>query len=55
MNEVTHIMSAIGQGDPVAVAHLLPLVYDELGNKTQRSLIPLISDQFSMNCSPHRS
>ena len=30
MNELTHILDAIGQGDPRAAAQLLPLVYDEL-------------------------
>ena len=30
MNEVTHILSAIGQGDTAAADKLLPLVYDEL-------------------------
>src|ERR1700722_4062413 len=30
MNEVTRILDAIGQGDPQAVGHLMPLVYDEL-------------------------
>jgi RNA polymerase sigma factor (TIGR02999 family) len=30
MSEVTHILSAIDQGDPHAAAQLLPLVYDEL-------------------------
>jgi RNA polymerase sigma factor (TIGR02999 family) len=30
MSEVTRILSAIEQGDPHAVAQLLPLVYDEL-------------------------
>ncbi len=30
MSEVTHILSAIEQGDPQAAAQLLPLVYDEL-------------------------
>ena len=30
MNEVTHILSAIEQGDPQAAAQLLPLVYDAL-------------------------
>src|SRR5207237_10807719 len=30
MNEMTHILDAIGQGDPRAAAQLLPLVYDEL-------------------------
>jgi RNA polymerase sigma factor (TIGR02999 family) len=30
MNDVTHILSAIAQGDPQAASQLLPLVYDEL-------------------------
>jgi RNA polymerase sigma factor (TIGR02999 family) len=30
MTEVTHILSAIEQGDPQAAEQLLPLVYDEL-------------------------
>ena len=30
MSEVTHILSAIEEGDPHAAAELLPLVYDEL-------------------------
>jgi RNA polymerase sigma factor (TIGR02999 family) len=30
MADVTHILSAIEQGDPRAAEHLLPLVYDEL-------------------------
>src|SRR5881398_542352 len=30
MSEVTHLLSAIEQGDPHAAAQLLPLVYDEL-------------------------
>ena len=30
MSEVTHILSAIEQGDPHAAAQLLPLVYEEL-------------------------
>jgi RNA polymerase sigma factor (TIGR02999 family) len=30
MSEVTHILSAIEQGDPHAAGQLLPLVYDEL-------------------------
>jgi RNA polymerase sigma factor (TIGR02999 family) len=30
MSEVSHILSAIEQGDPLAAAQLLPLVYDEL-------------------------
>jgi RNA polymerase sigma factor (TIGR02999 family) len=30
MNEITHILSAIAQGDPHAAEQLLPLVYDEL-------------------------
>jgi RNA polymerase sigma factor (TIGR02999 family) len=30
MSEVTHILSALADGDPHAAAQLLPLVYDEL-------------------------
>jgi RNA polymerase sigma factor (TIGR02999 family) len=30
MNEVTRILSAVGQGDPHAAEQLLPLVYEEL-------------------------
>src|SRR5213080_3043719 len=30
MSEITHILSAIEQGDPHAAEQLLPLVYDEL-------------------------
>jgi hypothetical protein len=30
MNEATHLLSAIEQGDPRAAEQLLPLVYDEL-------------------------
>jgi RNA polymerase sigma factor (TIGR02999 family) len=30
MNEVTRILTGVGQGDPRAAAELLPLVYDEL-------------------------
>src|SRR5215467_2210923 len=30
MHEVTHILSALDQGDPSAAERLLPLVYDEL-------------------------
>jgi hypothetical protein len=30
MNEVTELLSALGQGDPHAARRLLPLVYDEL-------------------------
>src|SRR5262245_43611220 len=30
MSELTRILSAIEQGDPLAAAQLLPLVYDEL-------------------------
>ena len=30
MNDVTHVLSAIEQGDPQASERLLPLVYDEL-------------------------
>ena len=30
MNDSSHILSAIGRGDPEAAAQLLPMVYDEL-------------------------
>ena len=30
MNELTHLLDAMGQGDPQAAAQLLPLVYNEL-------------------------
>jgi hypothetical protein len=30
MNDVTHLLEAIGQGDPKAAEGLLPLVYKEL-------------------------
>src|SRR6516225_9801739 len=30
MNEVTRILDAVGQGDPLAAGQLLPLVYEEL-------------------------
>ena len=30
MSDVTHILSAIEQGDPHAAEQLLPLVYDEM-------------------------
>jgi hypothetical protein len=30
MNDVTQLLSALGQGDPHAASRLLPLVYDEL-------------------------
>src|SRR5882724_2887626 len=30
MSEITHVLSAIEQGDPHAAEQLLPLVYDEL-------------------------
>jgi RNA polymerase sigma factor (TIGR02999 family) len=30
MSQVTHILNAIEQGDPLAASQLLPLVYDEL-------------------------
>jgi RNA polymerase sigma factor (TIGR02999 family) len=38
MSEVTHILSAIEQGDPHAAAQLLPLVYDELRRLAARNL-----------------
>jgi ECF sigma factor len=30
MNDVTPLLSALGQGDPHAASRLLPLAYDEL-------------------------
>jgi hypothetical protein len=30
MNDITQLLSALGQGDPHAASRLLPLVYDEL-------------------------
>ena len=38
MNEVTYILSAIGDGDPTAAERLLPLVYDELRTLAARRL-----------------
>jgi RNA polymerase sigma factor (TIGR02999 family) len=38
MSEMTHILSAIGQGDPRAAEQLLPLVYDELRRLAARRL-----------------
>jgi RNA polymerase sigma factor (TIGR02999 family) len=38
MSEVTHLLSAIGQGDPSAAEQLLPLVYDELRRLAARRL-----------------
>jgi hypothetical protein len=30
MNDITQLLSSLGQGDPHAASRLLPLVYDEL-------------------------
>lgn len=38
MTEMTHILSAIEQGDPEAAAQLLPLVYNELRKLAARKL-----------------
>src|SRR5438034_8227629 len=38
MSEVTHILSAIEQGDPRAAEQLLPLVYDELRKLARQKL-----------------
>jgi RNA polymerase sigma factor (TIGR02999 family) len=38
MTEVTHILSAIEQGDPHAAEKLLPLVYDELRKLAARKM-----------------
>jgi RNA polymerase sigma factor (TIGR02999 family) len=39
MTEVTHILSAIEQGDPHAAEQLLPLVYDELRKLAAHKLV----------------
>jgi RNA polymerase sigma factor (TIGR02999 family) len=39
MSEVTHILSAIEQGDPHAAEQLLPLVYDELRQLAAQRLV----------------
>ena len=39
MSDVTHILSAIEQGDPSAAEQLLPLVYDELRKLAAQKLI----------------
>ena len=38
MRDVTHILSAIEQGDPRAAEQLLPLVYDELRRPAAQQL-----------------
>jgi hypothetical protein len=38
MDNVTHILSAIEQGDPHPAEKLLPLVYDELRKLAARKL-----------------
>jgi RNA polymerase sigma factor (TIGR02999 family) len=38
MSEITHILSAIEQGDPSAAEQLLPLVYEELRKLAARKL-----------------
>ena len=38
MTHVTHLLSAIEQGDPKAAEQLLPLVYDELRKLAARKL-----------------
>lgn len=38
MNDVTRILSSLGQGDPKAAAELLPLVYDELRKLANQKL-----------------
>jgi RNA polymerase sigma factor (TIGR02999 family) len=39
VNEVTHILSAIVQGDPSAASQLLPLVYEELRQLAAHKLV----------------
>ena len=38
MNDVTQLLSALGQGDPHAASRLLPLVYDELRRLAARRM-----------------
>src|SRR5262245_10381460 len=38
MNEVSRLLTAIGQGDPHAASQLLPLVYEELRRLAGRKL-----------------
>jgi RNA polymerase sigma factor (TIGR02999 family) len=38
MSDVTHILNAMQQGDPVAAEQLLPLVYEELRNLAAQKL-----------------
>jgi hypothetical protein len=55
MNDVTPLLSALGQGDPHAARRLLPLVYDELrklasqrmaqGGLDRRCVRPFIKEQ----------
>jgi RNA polymerase sigma factor (TIGR02999 family) len=45
MNDVTRILSAIEQGDPLAAAKLLPLVYDELRKLASQRLANEMSGQ----------
>jgi RNA polymerase sigma factor (TIGR02999 family) len=39
MNEVTHLLNAVEQGDPHAAGQLLPLVYDELRRLAAQRLV----------------
>src|SRR5687767_10561851 len=38
MNEITRVLSAMAQGDPVAAERLFPLVYKELRELAKRNL-----------------
>jgi RNA polymerase sigma factor (TIGR02999 family) len=38
MNDVSQVLSAIGQGDPQAASQLLPLIYDELRKLAAKKL-----------------
>ncbi len=40
MNEITQLLSALGQGDPHAASRLLPLVYDELRKLAAQPMAP---------------
>ena len=47
MSDLTHILSAIEEGDPKAAAQLLPLVYDELRKLAARQLAQVAGMSYS--------
>jgi hypothetical protein len=53
LSDVTHILSAIEQGDPHAAEQLLPLVYDELHQLAAREKpLPRGSTGYIRPCPP---